>query len=121
MKSGFDKTDKSEIFRRSMNILAKLNCNVSDAYDEERAAEYLKQLSQHWHQDEGYVIMAVAQMAQSQVDAQLRYLAHKAVEKLQLPITEEEFRENWENLSKEKKMGLVDGVINLLIGMKKEG
>lgn len=55
------------------------------------------------------------------LDARLRHLVQQTMEKLQLPLTEEEFRENWENLSEEKKMELVDSTISLLKGMKKEG
>ena len=118
MKRDFDKL---EAFRRSINALTKLHCNEPDAYDKGRAAAMLQQLTKEWRCDENHVVMAVAKMAQSEIDARLRHLVQQTMEKLQLPLTEEEFRENWENLSEEKKMGLVDGVIDLLIGMKKEG
>lgn len=118
MKSEFDKTDKIAAFRCSINILTKLNCNVPDAYDEERAAEYLKQLSQHWHQDEDRVILTVAQMAQSQVDARLRHMVQQAIESLHLPITADDFRAKWNGFSREEKIGLVDEIISLVEGMK---
>lgn len=118
MKQGFDKL---EAFRCSLNALTKLHCNEPDAYDKGRAAAMLQQLTKEWRCDENHVVMAVAQMAQSEIDARLRHLVQQTMEKLQLPLTEEEFRENWENLSEEKKMEFVDSTISLLKGMKKEG
>lgn len=118
MKQGFDKL---EAFRCSLNALTTLYCNEPDAYDKGQAAAVLQQLTKEWHCDENHVVMAVAQMAQSEIDARLRHLVQQTMEKLQLPLTEEEFRENWEDLSEEKKMELVDSTISLLKEMKKEG
>lgn len=118
MKQGFDKL---EAFRCSLNALTKLYCNEPDAYDTGRAAAMLQQLTKEWRCDENHVVMMVAQMAKSAIDARLRHLVQQTVEKSQLPLTEGKFRENWENLSEQKKMELVDSTISLLQGMKKEG
>lgn len=118
MKQSFDKL---EAFQCSLNILTKLHCNVPDAYDKGQATAELQRLSKQWHRDKDYVIMTVVQMAQAEVDAQLRRMVQQIVEELQLPITEEKFRESWENLSEEEKMQLVDSTISLMEGMKEEG
>ena len=118
MKQGFDKL---EAFRCSLNALVKLYCNISDAYDKRKAEEVLQSLVKQWHRDENYVIMAITQKAQTTVDARLRYMVQQVVEKLQLPITQEEFRKKWENLSNEEKMELVDSTISFLQEIKKEG
>lgn len=118
MKQGFDKL---EAFRCALNALTKLYCNELNAYDKGRAAAMLQQLSKQWHRDTNYVIMAVTQMAQSEVDTQLQCMVQQTLEGLEFPITEEEFRDSWKNLSNEEKMELVDSTISLLEGVKKEG
>ena len=118
MKQRFDKL---EAFRCSLNALTKLYCNEPDVYDTGRAAAMLQQLAKEWRCDENHVVMTVAQMAKSTIDARLRHLVQQTMEKSQLPLTEGGFRENWENLSEQKKMELVDSTISLLQGMKKEG
>lgn len=118
MKHSFDRL---EIFRKSINALVKLNCNVPDAYDIEQAAVVLQQLAGKWHKDEDYVITTVSQMAQSVVDARLRFLMEKTVEKLELPITVEKFREMWGTLSKNEQIELANTAISHLQTLKLEG
>lgn len=117
MKQSFDKL---ELFRKSMNALVKLNCNVSDAYDTEQAAVILQQLMGKWHKDEDYVITTISQMAQSEADARLRFLMEKTAEKLKLPITTEKFREMWGTLSKNEQMELANTAILRLRTLKSE-
>lgn len=118
MKQGFDKL---EVFRCSLNALTELYCNVPDAYNKGQAAAMLQRFSKAWLRDEDYVIMAIAQEAQIVADARLQYMVQQVIEKLQLPTTEEEFRENWKNLSEKAKINLVNSTISLLSEMKKEG
>jgi len=111
MKQSFDKL---ELFRKSMNALVKLNCNVSDAYDTEQAAVILQRLVGKWHKNEDYVIATISQMAQSQADERLRLCMEKTAEKLRLPITTEKFRELWGTLSKNEQMELANTAISRL-------
>lgn len=115
MKQGFDELD---VFCCSLNVLAKLYCNITDAYDKEQAAAVLQRLTEKWHCDENHVIMVITQQAQTSADAQLRYLVQQTLDKFQLPITDAEFREGWKNLSNEDKIALVDSTISILTMMK---
>ena len=118
MKQDFDKLG---MFRDSLNSLVKLNCNLSDYYTREQAATELQRLSKQWSRDEEYVILSIYQLAQSQVDARLRYMVQQAAEKLRLPFPVEEFYKKWGNLNKEEKIELADSINSLLTEVKKEG
>lgn len=116
MKQGFDKLNA---FRRSLNVLAKLYCNKTDAYSEAGAEVELKKLMEQWHCSEDYVILSVYQMAQSVVDKQLRYMMQQMINKLQLPVKEEDFIRDWENFCQKEKRELVDNAISYLERMKR--
>lgn len=118
MKQDFDKLG---MFRDSLNALVKLNCNLSDYYTREQAITELQRLSKQWSWNEEYVILSIYQLAQSQVYARLRYMVQQAAEELDVPFSVEEFYKNWENLSKEEKIGLADSIYSLLAEVKKEG
>lgn len=118
MKDGLD--DKLETFRRSLNALTFLNCNVRDHYDRDAAATELRKLSQAWHMSEDCVIETVAQMAQSDVDARFRFMMEQAAIKLNVPLTTEKFRELWGQLTKDEQIQLADTAIARMQSLKKE-
>ena len=111
MKLGFDEL---EAFRRSLNILTTLHCNVPDAYDEDKAAAALRRFAKAWHRDEDFVARSIIQMARSEVDMRLRNLSQQAAEMLQLPVTAEEFGNNWSRLSDAEKNMLADELVSRL-------
>lgn len=116
MKQRFDKLG---VFRCSLNVLAKLYCNTPSAYSEAEAEAELRKLMEQWHCSEDHVIMAVHQMAQSAVDKRLRYLMQQTIDRLQLPVKDEDFIKDWEKSSQGEKKELVDNAISYLERMKR--
>jgi len=109
MKDSFD--GRLETFRRSLNALTLLNCGVRDHYDRAAAAVELQRLSQAWCKSEDYVIEAIAQEAQREADARLRFQMEQAAKKLNVPLTTEKFRGLWAKLTRSEQIQLADTAI----------
>lgn len=61
MKQDFHRQDRLEEFRVALNYEAKLLCGVDEAYDVEKAADFLQQLSKSWKMSEDDVITITTQ------------------------------------------------------------
>ena len=61
MKQDFHRQDRLEEFRAALNYEAKLLCGVDEAYDMDKAADFLQQLSKSWKMSEDDVITITTQ------------------------------------------------------------
>lgn len=120
MKQEFDRTDRLEKFRDAINAQAKLYCGVDNAYDREKAADFLQQLVKSWRMDADSVITTMTRETQDIVDKQLRQYVIRFLELEQIPFDEAEIKRRWDVLTVEQKNEVVDGIINHMDKYKKQ-
>lgn len=101
-------------FRDALNAEAKLCCNVDNAYDLDKAADFLQQLSKSWKMSEDDVITITTQRVGDMVDKQLRMYVLRFLDMMKIPHSEERIKERWGTLSTEEKDEVVDGVIDYM-------
>jgi len=120
MKQGFHRQDKLEEFRRAVNFEAKLYCNVDEAYDSEKAADFLQQLSKSWKMSEDDVITTMVQSVEDTIDKQLRMYVLRFLDIMGIPHSPEKIKKRWGELSQEAKNEVTDGIINYMDEHKKQ-
>lgn len=120
MKQAFHRPDKLEEFRTALNYEAKLLCGVDEAYDLEKAADFLQQLSKSWKMSEDDVITITTQRVGDTIDKQLRMYVLRFMDMMEIPYSEEKIKERWGTLSAEAKSEVVDGVIDYMQRNKKD-
>lgn len=114
MKHQFDRLDKLEEFRRAINYEAKLYCNVDEAFDREKAADFLQRLVKSWKMNEDDVITVTTQRVSDTIDKQLRNCVLQFADAMGIQFDESEIKQRWETLSTKDKNEVVDGVISYL-------
>ena len=114
MKQEFDRADRLEEFRRAINYEAKLYCNVDDAFDREKAADFLQQLVKSWTMNEDYVITVTTQRVCDTINKQLRNYVLQFADAMGIPFDEAKIKHRWETLSAKDRNEAVDGVISYL-------
>ena len=119
MKQDFDKLDRLEEFRRAINYETKLYCNVDEAYDREKAADYLQRLAKSWRMAADDVISATINNVMDTLDKQFRMYVLRFLDMLKIPHSKEQIKERWANLSTAEKNEVIDGVINYMQRNKK--
>ena len=114
MKQDFHRQDRLEEFRSALNYEAKLLCGVDEAYDMEKAADFLQQLSKSWKMSEDDVITITTQRVGDTIDRQLRMYVLRFLSMMEIPHSPEKIKERWETLPPEAKNEVVDGIISHL-------
>ena len=114
MKQDFHRQDRLEEFRSALNYEAKLLCGVDEAYDMEKAAEFLQQLSKSWKMSEDDVITITTKRVGDTIDKQLRMYVLRFLDVMKIPHSKERIKERWGTLSTEEKDEVVDGVIDYM-------
>lgn len=114
MKQEFDRRRRLEEFRRAVNYEAKLYCNVDEAFSQEKAADFLQQLTKSWKMDEDDVITVTTQRVCDTIDRQLRNYVLQFADAMGIPFNEAEIKQRWETFSAKDKNEAVDGVISYL-------
>lgn len=109
-----EQQDLTTIFQKAMNTLALLHCNVPDALDRTAAEERLQQLAALWQCDERTVAEYTLTMAATNVDLRTLYFVRQATKALHIPITPDEIKERWNELSESEKYELVNGLATVL-------
>ncbi len=121
MKQAFHNQDKLEEFRRAINYEVKLYCGVDEAYDSEKAADFIQQLSKSWKMSEDDVISTMVQSVKDTIDKQSRMYVLRFLDMMKIPHSSEKIKERWGELSQAAKDEIVDGTINHLGRQKGQG
>jgi len=104
MKQDFHRPDKLEEFRRAVNFEAKLFCNVDEAYDLKKAADFLHQLSKSWKMSEDDVITTMVKSAEDMIDKQLRMYVLRFLDMMKIPHSPEKSKSGGERFPKRPRM-----------------
>ncbi len=121
MKQDFHRQDKLEEFRTAINYETKLLYGVDEAYDPEKAADFLQQLSKSWKMSPDDVITITTQRVGDTIDKQLRDYVLRFADMMGIRFNEAEIKQRWETLSAKDKNYTVDGVISYLKKHKSGG
>lgn len=121
IKQGFHSQDKLEIFKDALNIQAKLYCNVDNAFDLEKAADYLQQLTKSWRMAEDDVITTMVNNVKDILDKQSRMYVLRFLDIMRIPYSKEQIKERWRSLSAEDKREVTEGIISYLRSVKEGG
>lgn len=120
-KKTIKQSDKLRAFRDALNYEAKLYCNVDDAYDMEKANDFLNQLTKSWKMDADSVIANTIKRVQDILDKQSRMYVLRFLDMMNIPYSKEEIKDRWEHLSDAEKDKVIKGVIKCLQEGDKNG
>lgn len=117
MKQEFDRLEQ---FRMMLNAQAKICCNVGEAYDREKAADFLQQLTQSWKMGENDVIATITKEVLDIVDKKTCYYVVQFLRLQQISFNEAEVKQRWNTLSGKEKNEIANDVLAYMQGLKKQ-
>ncbi len=116
MKQKFDKPtpERLKVFKDAINVEARLFCSVKDAYDDEKALEFLKRLTVSWKMSTDQVITQMVSSARDGLDKRLRYHVLQFADMVGIKYDKEQIMLRWNTLTASEKDEIATGIIDYL-------